>query len=62
MLCMALGKSLTGFNYAQQKEGLHMQCEAACMNLTEAMSLSVTSKGRLGIKIPQRNLLVVERA
>ena len=39
-----------------------MQCEAACMNLTEAMSLSVTSTGRLGIKIPQRNLLVMERA
>ena len=60
MLCMALGESLTGVSYAQQA-WLHMQCQAACMSLTEALFLSVTSTGKLGIEMPHRNLLVMER-
>ena len=31
------------------------------MRLTEALSLSVTSTGKLGIEMPHRNLLVMER-
>ena len=44
MPCMTLGESLTGVSYAQPAwpDG---QCEAACMSLTEALSLSVTSTG-----------------
>ena len=30
-------------------------------SLTEALSLSVTSMGKLGIEMPHRNLLVMER-
>ena len=44
MLCMTLGESLTGISYAQQA-WLHMQCQAACMILTEVLCLIVTSTG-----------------
>ena len=57
---MALGESLKGFRYAQQAS-LHMQRKAACMSLTEALCLSVTSTGKLGIEVPHRNLLAMER-
>ena len=59
MPCMTLGESLAGVSYAQH--GLHMQCKAACVSLTEALCLSVTSTGKVGIEMPHRNLLVMER-
>ena len=46
MVCMALGESLTGVSYAPPA-WLHIQCQTACMSLTDALSLSVTSAGRV---------------
>ena len=60
MPCMTLGESLTGVSYAQQA-WLHMQCQAACMSLAEAVCLTVSSTGKVGIEMPHRNLLVMER-
>ena len=47
MPCMALGESLTDVSYAQQA-WLHMQCQAACMSLAEAVCLTVSSTGKVG--------------
>ena len=52
---------MRGIGYAQKAKGLHMYCQTACMNLTEALSLSVTSTGKVGIEMLHRNLLVMER-
>ena len=46
MPCMTLGESLTAVSYAQPV-GLHRQCQAACVSLTEALCLSVTSTGKV---------------
>ena len=61
MLCMTLGESLTGIGYAQKAKGLHMYYQTACMSLTEALCLIVSSTGKLGIEMPHKNLLVMER-
>ncbi len=60
MPCMTLGESLIAVSYTQQA-GLHMQRYAACMSLTEALCLTVSSTGKVGIEMPHRNLLVMER-
>ena len=61
MPCMTLGDSLTGIGDAQ-KAWLQLQYYAACMSLTEAVRLSVSSTGKLGIEMPHRNLLIMKRA
>ena len=44
MLCMTLRESLTGVSYAQAAR-LQGHCWTACVSLTEALCLSVTSTG-----------------
>ena len=49
MPCMTLGDSLTGVIYAQQA-WLHMQCQTACMSLTEALFLDDVSTETLLVR------------